>query len=390
MGELKPGWQRVKFGDVVRLNKETCKDPEAEGIERVIGLEHLEPGDLRIRSWGDVADGTTFSKRVRHGQVLFGKRRAYQRKIAVADFDAVCSGDIYIFESADHKRLLPELLPFICQTEAFFEYAIGTSAGSLSPRTNWKSLSAYEFALPPLEEQRLILCILTASNKLMSSLVELNKSHDLAVEAYLDDILRRTVHARQYSVEQICNEVTVGIVVNPSSFYDTNGVLAISHSNIERGYIDTTGAQRISADGHQVHSKSWLHPGDVVLPRVSTLQGRPYHAAVVGDDLNNTNAIGILILRPSSSVIPWYLSAVLNAPVVRRKLFGASVGSIQRQLNVSAIRGFSIGLPSVQEQRAIGEKFEKLLVSLQSTQRRVEAAKRRELALLNKVMGGSK
>ena len=114
MTDLKPGWQRVKFGEVVRLNKETCKDPVAAGINRVIGLEHLEPGDLRVRSWADVADGTTFSNRVRPGQVLFGKRRAYQRKVAVADFDAICSGDIYVFESADPKRLLPDLLPVIC------------------------------------------------------------------------------------------------------------------------------------------------------------------------------------------------------------------------------------------------------------------------------------
>jgi hypothetical protein len=78
----------VKFGEVVRLHKETCKDPVSAGIERVIGLEHLEPGDLRVRSWGEVADGTTFTNRVRPGQVLFGKRRAYQRKVAVAEFDA--------------------------------------------------------------------------------------------------------------------------------------------------------------------------------------------------------------------------------------------------------------------------------------------------------------
>lgn len=153
MAELKPGWQRVKFGDVVRLNKETCKDPEAEGIERVLGLEHLEPGNLRIRSWGHVADGTTFTNRVRPGQVLFGKRRAYQRKVALVDFEAVCSGDIYVLESGDTELLNPQLLPFICKTDAFFEHAVGTSAGSLSPRTNWKSLAEYEFMLPPIDEQ---------------------------------------------------------------------------------------------------------------------------------------------------------------------------------------------------------------------------------------------
>ena len=128
---LKPGWQQVKFGDVVRLSNARCSDPVSEGIERYVGLEHIESDDLRIRSWGLVEDGITFTTRFKPGQVLFGKRRAYLRKVAVADFEGVCSGDIYVFESADSTVLLPELLPFICQTDRFFEYAIGTSAGSL-------------------------------------------------------------------------------------------------------------------------------------------------------------------------------------------------------------------------------------------------------------------
>ncbi|MBA4416478.1 MAG: hypothetical protein C0392_01000 [Syntrophus sp. (in: bacteria)] len=77
-------WQGVKFGDVVANVNETERDPNAVGIERFIGLEHLEPGSLHIRTWGNVADGTTFTRRCKPGQVLFGKRRAYQRKVAVA------------------------------------------------------------------------------------------------------------------------------------------------------------------------------------------------------------------------------------------------------------------------------------------------------------------
>ncbi len=171
MGELKPGWRRVKFGEVVRLGKERC-DPVSDGVERYIGLEHIEPCDLRVRSWGDVSDGTTFTTRVRPGHVLFGKRRAYQRKVAVADFDAVCSGDIYVFESANPAKLMPELLPFLCQTDAFFDYAVGTSAGSLSPRTNWTSLAEYEFALPPLAEQRRIARVLATATASISATSE--------------------------------------------------------------------------------------------------------------------------------------------------------------------------------------------------------------------------
>lgn len=158
----KAGWTRVAFGDVVRLSKERSKDPEAEGYERVVGLEHIDPGDLRIRRWADIADGTTFTSIFRPGQVLFGKRRAYQRKVAVADFSGVCSGDIYVLEPSS-DALMPELLPFICQTDAFFDHAVGTSAGSLSPRTNWKSLASFEFMLPPIQEQARLVELLTAN-----------------------------------------------------------------------------------------------------------------------------------------------------------------------------------------------------------------------------------
>jgi type I restriction enzyme S subunit len=92
--DLKKDWPRVRFGDVVRLSKARCADPLGEGVERFVGLEYLEPGDLRVRRWGNVVDGTTFTSVFKPGQVLFGKRRAYQRKVAVADFVGVCSSDM--------------------------------------------------------------------------------------------------------------------------------------------------------------------------------------------------------------------------------------------------------------------------------------------------------
>lgn len=173
----KAGWTRVAFGDVVRLSKARVVDPEAAGIERVVGLEHIEPRDLRIRRWGDVADGTTFTTLFRPGQVLFGKRRAYQRKVAVADFEGVCSGDIYVLEPAN-DRLMPELLPFLCQTDAFFDHAVGTSAGSLSPRTNWTSLASFEFLLPPIQEQARLVETLVASRESVEAMIALRQSLD--------------------------------------------------------------------------------------------------------------------------------------------------------------------------------------------------------------------
>lgn len=186
---LIPGWRQVKFGDVVQLSKARSQDPLADGIERYVGLEHLTPGDLRIRSWGNVSDGTTFTTVFGPGQVLFGKRRAYQRKAAVADFSGVCSGDIYVLESKDPMVLLPELLPFICQTDAFFNHAVGTSAGSLSPRTNWANLAKFELTLPPVDEQLRILDLLRTTAEAMEVYAQALGCHERMRRAALEELL---------------------------------------------------------------------------------------------------------------------------------------------------------------------------------------------------------
>lgn len=181
-------WHTVRFGDVVRNVDEAVRDLLTCDLERFVGLEHIDPESLRIKRWGLIADGTSFTRKFSAGQVLFGKRRAYQRKVAVADFDGLCSSDILVFEPSN-DQLLPELLPFIVQTEGFFQHALGTSAGSLSPRTRWRDLAAYEFPLPPLDEQRRIAEILWATEDSLDVTSAVRTAFDLAREAILRQLL---------------------------------------------------------------------------------------------------------------------------------------------------------------------------------------------------------
>ena len=149
-------WDKVTLGDIAQSLTIATKDPLSEGFGRYVGLEHIEPGNIHIKSWGNVADGTTFTRVFRKGQVLFGKRRAYQKKTAMAEFDGICSGDILVCE-AIKGAVVPELLPFIVQSDRFFEHAIKTSAGSLSPRTKFKDLAKFTFKLPakPADQKRI-------------------------------------------------------------------------------------------------------------------------------------------------------------------------------------------------------------------------------------------
>jgi len=147
------------FSELCDCIEEHEKSPLRNGISRFIGLENIETDNFTIQGFGNVEDGTTFSKKFKHGDVLFGKRRAYLRKVAVADFDGICSGDILVFR-AKREIVVKELLPYYVASEKFFQHAINTSAGSLSPRTKWRDLSRQVFTLPDMETQEKILDLL--------------------------------------------------------------------------------------------------------------------------------------------------------------------------------------------------------------------------------------
>ena len=118
----KSSWIKVKFGDVVVEPKETCKDIAAEGIVHVVGLEHIDTGDIHLRKSATTEESTTFTKKFSKGDVLFGRRRAYLKKAAQAKFDGICSGDITVFRA--QKNLIPELLPFIVNNDNFIKFFI--------------------------------------------------------------------------------------------------------------------------------------------------------------------------------------------------------------------------------------------------------------------------
>jgi type I restriction enzyme, S subunit len=135
----------VTFGDICQEMKLSTKDPISDGFTKYIGLEHLDSSSLKIKRWGSIAeDNPSFTRIFRKGHILFGRRRAYLRKAAVAEFDGICSGDIIVIETNSESKF-NKLLPYIIQSEPFWNWAIKTSAGGLSPRTKFKSLAGFVF-----------------------------------------------------------------------------------------------------------------------------------------------------------------------------------------------------------------------------------------------------
>ena len=160
-GRLKPGWTRVAFGDMATCVNDRIDNPADAGVERYVGLEHLDSDSLTIRRWGVPSDVSATKLRFQAGDIIFGRRRVYQRKLGVADFDGICSAHSLVLR-ANPEVVVPEFLPFFMQTDIFMDRAKSISVGSLSPTINWTTLAEQEFALSPLGEQSRIVDVLSA------------------------------------------------------------------------------------------------------------------------------------------------------------------------------------------------------------------------------------
>ena len=359
--QLRPGWDWVAFGDVVKLDTDRCANPAAEGIERYVGLEHIEPENLRIRRWGMIEDGITFTNRFKPGQVLFGKRRAYQRKVAVANFEGVCSSDIYVFEPKN-SRLLAELLPFICQTEAFYEHAIGTSAGSLSPRTNWSQLADYEFALPPLEDQRRIVELLSAAQNVVESfqtaLSDLRLCHRLVVDTL---VLQWETSVCPVPLAHVLRgSPESGSSAHPRDHLTGHWVLALSALSAQ-GYKE----QELKAvDKTSQMMSALINSGDLLISRSNTVD-RVGFVGIYNGEMEGKVSFPDTMMRlnvRNDVASNEFLELVLQSTAVRKRIMSIAAGTSasMKKINRKNLLQIKVPLLSPVEQRRAIEKRRQL------------------------------
>ena len=177
----------------IAINSKEKKKPAEEDRFTYLGLEHLDSGSLRVTRFGsDVAP--IGEKLVMHkGDVLFGKRRAYQKKVAIAPFDGIFSAHGMVLRPRE-EVVDKDFFPLFISSDYFLDAAIKISVGSLSPTINWRDLKELEFELPDLDTQRGLAKVLWSINdtmeaykKLISATDELVKSQ--FIERFGDEIV---------------------------------------------------------------------------------------------------------------------------------------------------------------------------------------------------------
>lgn len=322
---------KVKLGEVAIEHKETCKGNK-DGYP-IVGLEHLVPEEVTLTAWDEGSDNT-FTKMFRKGNVLFGRRRAYLKKAAVAPFDGICSGDITVIEAIP-DRILPMLLPFIIQNDELFDFAVGKSAGSLSPRVKWEHLKNYEFELPDMDKQRELAELLWAMDATKKSYQKLIAATDELVKSQFIDMFGAPLsNEKGWPLKRIGDLFSLISRGKQPSYVDHSSVRVVNQACI---YWDRFNFENVKYHDSQSGKKTLPVKKDCILINstgTGTL-GRCNVFPELTDGYVYVVDSHVTVLAESHDVNAYFFKCFLQREDVQKKIYAECVNGSTNQIELS-------------------------------------------------------
>ena len=194
---------------------------------------------------------------------------------------------------------------------------------------------------------------------------------------------------RLVEAQEICNSISVGVVIKPSQYYvtESEGVKAFRSANVREGYINDNDWVYFSKEGHELNKKSQLKTGDVLIVRT----GYPGTACVVTPEFEGANAIDIVIARPDKNkVVSEYLCDYTNSHIGKSQVLNLQGGMAQKHLNVGAYQVLKIKLPPLSEQKKIAQILSIWDQAIATTERLLDLARLQKKALMQQLLTGKK
>lgn len=344
---------RVKFGDIVKdvkVNVDRMNNP----YEYYVAGDHMDSEDLTIHRKGRFATddvGPAFVRIFKPGQILYGSRRTYLKKVAVADFSGICANTTFVFESKDHSIFDQRLLPFIMLSDSFTSWSISKSKGSTNPYVLFSDLADYEFDLPSLEEQKVLADKLWAAYRLKEGYKKLLCVTDEMVKSQFIEMFGNPL-----SPIQKWPIVRLGdyCIVNPTKPKGISDEMEVSFIPMQDVSDDGSCNKFINRPYAEVKKGfTYCADGDVIFAKITPCMENGKGAELQG----LTNAIGMgstefHVLRPiSGKSISTWLYHFTKLDIIRKDAAKNMTGTGgQKRVPASYFDNFKIGVPSIDEQ----------------------------------------
>ena len=344
----------VKFGDVVKEVKNNV-DRANNPYEYYVAGDHMDSEELKIHRRGCFATddvGPAFIRIFKPGQVLYGSRRTYLKKVAVADFEGVTANTTFVLESKDQSEFLQELLPYVMLTENFTDWSILHSKGSTNPYVLFSDLANYEFQLPDIQTQEQLKELLLAMERTKTAYKNLIAQTDELVKARFIEMFGDP-ESNPFGWEQM---PLSSIVVNSNNGItrrgnDPDGQIVLRIAELQDGYIDYSNVNRIATRDKE--QKCLLINRDLLFVRVN---GNPDYVgrSAVYEDIgepvyHNDHIIRVHIDEQKADVV--FVRGFTTSDYGKKQLKdNVKTSAGQYSISQDGICGIQIYLPPIKEQ----------------------------------------
>lgn len=370
---LKPGWKVWRFDQMATNVNVRIDNPSESGMAHYVGLEHLDADSLKIRRWGTPDDVEATKLIFKKGDIIFGRRRAYQRKLGVAEFDGICSAHAMVLR-AKPDVALPMFLPFFIQSDVFMDRAVDISVGSLSPTINWKTMAAQEFSLPPIHEQVKMVGVLGEIENTLSTYTNTLKSSQQNFANIRDRMLwegeGQSLHDTHIGLIPAGWEAKrLGEVVNfqggtqpPAHVFEFTPSL----SNVRLIQIRDYKSDNFATYIPKTLAKKFCSADDVMIGRY----GPPVFQILRG--LEGAYNVALIKALPNHGLEKGYLYHFLKEQELLRMIEGLSRRSSgQSGVDMDRLKTYPMPLPPVETQQRLSRLFDSMDLALDSVRSRI-------------------
>ena len=365
------GWRIVKFGDVARECKEKV-DRESNPFERYVAGGDMDSESLVIRRWGVFDNdyvGPAFHRVFRKGQILYGSRRTYLKKVAIADFDGVTANTTFVIEQKENSFLVPGLLPYIMLSDDFTKHSVSNSKGSTNPYIVWSDIAKFEFPLPPRPRQEEMLEVF---EKIEQTLFEYDKAI-VKGHFFLEKLIREKIFTKNNDDDFVPLSSIVGEV--REHFSPNENSPAVSYVGFE--HIDSNSIQiKEYGSSSDVHSnKLYFQAGDILYGKI-----RPYLKKTALADFDGVCSSDIIVLRTITNEDSELLSLIIKSDHFANLAMNTVSGSKMPRANWKVLSKLKINKIALES-----DNFNRCIKNAIDVIRKIKFNRQQSIAIKNKI-----
>ncbi len=350
----KSGWKTYRFDEIAKNISERV-DPNNTNLEVYIGLEHIDPESIHIKRTGTPDDVDGQKLRCYPGDVIFGRRRAYQRKAAIATTDGFCSAHALVLR-ANPEVIDPRLFPFFLHSDAFMHRAVDISVGSLSPTINWGTIKHQEFMLPPKDQQAKLAELFLVMDKVIVNEGKVLNKIEVFEKKHLSKLINdlNSKDKKEITLAELYQDKLKS--VNPKEYGSTK----VFHYSLP-SFIENKAPEIVAAN--DINSNKILIDRDVVLFSKLNPTSPKIWAVEKKDDRISLGSTEWLPVIPTNEISIGYLDAYLSSQLFTNKVMKFVQGTSNSHKRIDPKRFYELKMPLLSKKyRRIIEDIHQLIV----------------------------